>query len=322
MNILLPFLFSVCGIRMAWGAGDGVNAGAYVLSGRQQPVRDTVYPAGLGAGLFAADAKLKLVSSQFNFTEGPAVDKAGNVFFTDQPNDRIWKYGTDGTLSLFMEKTGRSNGLYIDKKGNIISCADEKDELWSISPAKKVTVLVTGYQGRRLNGPNDLWIDPKGGMYLTDPYYQRPYWDRKAPDITGERLYYLPAGKKELVMADSNFARPNGIVGTPDGKFLYVADIKANKTYRYAIAKEGLLQDRQVFAEQGSDGITIDSKGNLYLSGNGVTVYNAGGEKIAHIDVPAKWTANLCFGGKGRTDLFITASESVFIFPMRVKGVE
>lgn len=291
---------------------------------RPAGLSDTTVPSKSGQenGLFSSDAKLRLISAQFSFTEGPAVDKSGNVFFTDQPNDKIWKYGTDGTLSLFMDKAGRSNGLYFDKSGSLLSCADEKDELWSISPDKKVTVLVKEYKGHRLNGPNDLWVDGNGGIYLTDPYYQRSYWDRTTPDINGERLYYLPKGKKELVLADSNLMRPNGIVGTPDGKYLYVADIKGNKTYKYVISKEGSLSNRQLFAEQGSDGITLDSKGDLYLSGNGVTIYNPAGEKIEHIDVPAKWTANLCFGGKNRTDLFITASESVYVFPMLVKGVE
>ena len=285
------------------------------------PVRsDTLVPGS--SKLYAKDAKLQPLSSQFSFTEGPAVDKAGNIFFTDQPNDKIWKYGTDGSLTVFMDKTGRSNGLYFDRKGNLIACADEKDELWSISPDKKITVLVKDFKGHRLNGPNDLWIDPKGGVYFTDPYYQRSYWDRKSSDLNGEKLYYLPTGKKEAGIVDSNLVQPNGIVGTPDGKYLYVADIKDNKTYRYNISRDGSLAARRLFAPQGSDGITLDSKGNLYLSGNGVTIYNPLGEKIDHIDVPAKWTANLCFGGKNRTDLFITASESIYLFPMLVKGVE
>lgn len=281
---------------------------------------DTLVPGS--SKLFAGDAKLQPISSQFSFTEGPAVDKKGNVFFTDQPNDKIWKYGTDGSLSVFMDKTGRSNGLYFDRKGNLLSCADEKDELWSISPDKKITVLVKDFKGHRLNGPNDLWIDAKGGVYFTDPYYQRSYWDRQSSDLNGEKLYYLPNGTREPVIVDSNLVRPNGIVGTPDGKYLYVADIKDNKTYRYDINRDGSLTARRLFIGQGSDGITLDSKGNLYLSGNGVTIYNPAGEKIDHINVPAKWTANLCFGGKNRTDLFITASESIFLFPMLVKGVE
>ena len=140
--------------------------------------------------LIGTKAKLIKVSGQFTFTEGPAVDKKGNIYFTDQPNDKIWKYDINGKLSMFMDKTGRSNGLYFDKNGNIISCADNKDELWRISPDKKVTVLLSNYDGHRLNGPNDLWIDAKGGIYFTDPYYQREYWDRKQPEIDGQKVYY------------------------------------------------------------------------------------------------------------------------------------
>jgi len=118
--------------------------------------------------VIVAGAKLNKVSSQFSFTEGPATDKKGNIYFTDQPNDKIWKYSVDGKLSMFMDKTGRSNGLYFDHKGNLIACADNKDELWSISPDKKVTVLLSNFQGHRFNGPNDLWIDAAGGIYFTD----------------------------------------------------------------------------------------------------------------------------------------------------------
>ena len=74
-------------------------------------------------------------------SEGPAVDRRGNVFFTDQPNDAIWQYDTAGRLSLFMQPAGRANGLYFDRRGNLLACADEHNQLWSISPAKKVTVL-------------------------------------------------------------------------------------------------------------------------------------------------------------------------------------
>ncbi|WP_128545334.1 SMP-30/gluconolactonase/LRE family protein [Larkinella soli] len=270
----------------------------------------------------APGATPRQISSQFKFTEGPAVDKKGNVFFTDQPNDKIWKYDTDGNLSLFMDKTGRSNGLYFDKKGNIISCADEKDELWSISPKKKVTVLLSGFEGHRLNGPNDLWIDPKGGIYFTDPYYQRDYWDRKKPDIEGQKVYYFGKGKKEAVVVDGDLMQPNGIVGTPDGKNLYVADIRANKTYKYDIQPDGSLTNRRLFVEQGSDGMTLDNQGNLYLSGRGVTVYSPGGQKLQVIPVPSRWVGNICFGGKDRDQLFITASESVYTLQMQVKGVE
>jgi len=270
------------------------------------------------------DTALKptLISKQFSFTEGASVDKHGNVFFTDQPNDKIWEYDINGKLSVFLDKAGRSNGMYFDKHGTLLTCADEHDELWLISPKKEIKVLLTNYQGHRLNGPNDVWIDNKDGIYFTDPYYQRPYWDRTTSDMKGQYVFYLPKGKNEPVLVADDLQQPNGIVGTPDGKYLYVADIKANKTYKYAIGKDGLLSDKQLVINHGSDGMTLDEKGNIYLTGNGVTVYNPEGKRIAHIAIPEKWTANLCFAGKSKDILFITASEAVYTIQMKVKGVE
>lgn len=281
-------------------------------SGQQSPTLPVVAPG----------AQLVQLPAKFAFSEGPAVDKKGDIYFTDQPNDKIWRYDTKGQLTLYMDKTGRANGLYFDKQGNLIACADEKDELWSINPVKKVTVLLSSYEGKRLNGPNDLWIDAKGGIYFTDPYYQRAYWDRKQPDIAGQKVYYLPKGKNKPVIVDDKIVKPNGIVGTPDGKYLYVADIEAGKTYRYDIHADGTLQNRQEFAPMGSDGMTLDSEGNLYITGNGVTVFDKKGKKIGNIYVSPNWTGNVCFGGKDRKTLFITASESVYTLQMNVKGVE
>jgi gluconolactonase len=275
-----------------------------------------------GDKVIAAGTVPQMVSNQFKFTEGPAVDKRGNIFFTDQPNNRIWEYDTQGKLSIFLDPAGRANGMYFDKKGNLVACADEQEQLWSISPKGKVTVLVKLYKGKHLNGPNDLWIDNKGGIYITDPYYQRPYWQRQAPEISGEKVYYLPKGKQELIPVADDLLKPNGIVGTPDGQYLYVADIQANKTYKYRINPDGTLSDKQLFTKQGSDGMTLDDRGNVYLCGNGVTVYNPKGEKILHIPIPAKWTGNICFGGKGKSMLFITASEAIYVLPTLVKGVE
>ncbi len=274
--------------------------------------------------ILAPGAKLTLIDSSFSFTEGASTDKAGNVFFTDQPNDNIWKYDIDGKLSLFMHGTKRSNGTYFDAKGNLVSCADEQDELISISPDKKITVLVKDYEGHTLNGPNDVWIDAKGGMYITDPYYQRDYWTRTKPDeaLGGEKLYYLPPHSTQLIKVDNDVKKPNGIVGTPDGKYLYVADMGAWKTYRYDINNDGSLSNKTLFANEASDGMTLDDLGNVYLTGNGVIVYNSKGAKIEHIDVPEKWTGNICFGGKDKTMLFITASKSIYTIQTIVKGIE
>lgn len=282
---------------------------------------DTTEPAKPST-IIALGATIKLIAKTFSFTEGPTANKKGEVFFSDQPNDKIWKYDNNGTLSIFLEKTGRSNGMYFDKKGNLITCADEKNEIWSISPSKKVTVLLTDVEGKRLNGPNDLWIDNKGGIYFTDPYYQRPYWERKAPDIKAQNVYYLPKGSKVAKAVDENLMQPNGIIGTRDGKNLYVADIRGRKTYKYTIASDGTLKDRQLFIEQGSDGMAIDKKGNIYLCGNGVSVYNSEGKKIEQIAVPSRSITNVCFSGKKNDVLFITAVEAVYTLQMQVKGGE
>ncbi len=271
--------------------------------------------------IIAKGATVTKAGGGYSFTEGPAVDPDGNVFFTDQPNDKILKWSNDGTISVFMEGAGRSNGLYFDNDGNLLSCADLNNELWLIDKEKKVTVLVKDFEGKKLNGPNDLWVDPKGGIYFTDPFYKREYWSRTEKEIEKENVYYLSPDKKKLTVAATDFVRPNGIVGSADGKTLYVADINARKTYSFKINDVGMLTDRKLFAEMGSDGMTTDNKGNVYLTGKGVTVFDASGKQIEHINIDEPWTANVCFGGKGQKTLFVTASKSVYTLKMKVKGV-
>ncbi|WP_208292340.1 SMP-30/gluconolactonase/LRE family protein [Sphingobacterium paludis] len=258
--------------------------------------------------------KLIEISAQFSFTEGPTADEQGNIYFTDQPNNSIWKYDTNGLLSLFMQPAGRSNGMFMDKEGFIVSCADEKNELWRIDPVSKaVDVLVTGYQNKLLNGPNDVWVSDRGTMYFTDPFYDRDYWQRDSSELP-QALYMLQQGK--LIQIDAALDKPNGIIGSPDGKHLFVADIGADKTFVYDVNGDGTLSNKRLFCEKGSDGMTVDDRGNVYLTGKGVFIYNKDGQQIHHIDVPAEWTANVCFGGKQHAYLFITASEKIFkIYP-------
>ncbi|WP_234573278.1 SMP-30/gluconolactonase/LRE family protein [Rhodohalobacter sp. 614A] len=272
--------------------------------------------------VIADGAELTLISDQFSFTEGPAADSKGNIYFTDQPNNDIWIYTTEGELNLFMDESGRANGLYFDDNGNLLACADEKSELWSITPYMEVEVLVDGYNGKRLNGPNDLWPDLKGGIYFTDPYYQRDYWERTEKDIEEERVYYLTPDRKNLVIVADDLVQPNGIIGTPDGKTLYVADIGDGKTYSYSINEDGSLSNKTLFTEMGSDGVTLDEQENLYLTGKGVFVFNKNGEQIEHIPVPQNWTANVTFGGEDNQTLFITASTAVYTLKMKVKGIK
>jgi gluconolactonase len=272
--------------------------------------------------LISPGAKPEKISADYLFTEGPAADKDGNIYFTDQPNDRIVKWdAADGKLSDFMKPAGRSNGLCIDAAGHLIACADEKNELWSIDLATKTpTVLVKDFNGKLLNGPNDVWLRPDGGLYFTDPFYKREYWKRGPKEQDGEHVYYLSPDRKTFIRVTTDLKQPNGIIGAPDGKTLYVADIAAKKTYSYAVNPDGTLTDKKLFCELGSDGMTIDDQGNLYLTGKGVTVFDKTGKQIAHIDIKEPWTANVCFGGKDKNILFITASKAVYTLKMDVKG--
>lgn len=261
------------------------------------------------------------LSGEFSFTEGPAADNEGNVYFTDQPNDRIMIWSVKGKLSTFMQPSGRSNGMFFDVKGNLWACADEKNELWCIAPDKKIEVVVSKYDDKLLNGPNDLWIAPDGSIYFTDPFYKRPWWKHTERPQEKQCVYYLSPDHKTLKMIVDDLVQPNGIIGTPDGKTLYIADIGAGKTWSYTIQGNGILTDKKLFCEQGSDGMTIDAEGNIYLTGKGVTIYDKTGKRIGNIPIPEPWTANICFGGKDRKSLFITASKGLYMINTRMKGV-
>jgi gluconolactonase len=271
--------------------------------------------------VIAPGATVEQLAGGFAFTEGPTCDAHGNVCFTDQPNDRIMRWDVEGRLSIFLQPAGRANGMCFDGAGNLIACADEKNALWSIAPDRTITVLRDSYGGKPFNGPNDVWVRPDGALYFTDPFYQRPWWHHDAMPQDGQHVYFLSADRQRLVRVTSDLAKPNGIIATPDGQTLFVSDIEAKKTYRFAIAPDGRLSNKTLVVDQGSDGMTLDTEGHLYLTGDGVMVFDTAGRLIEHIRVPdEKWTANVCFGGRDRRTLYITAGTGLYAIAMRVAG--
>ena len=266
-------------------------------------------------------SRLEKLADGFSFTEGPVADSKGNVYFTDQPNDRIMVWSNNEKLSTFMQPSGHSNGLSFDSEGNLWACADQKNELWCISPDKKIIVIPSKYQQKPLNGPNDLWNSPNGGVYFTDPYYKRIWWDHDTMPQVCQAVYYLEPDHKTIIRVIGDLVQPNGIVGTPDGKTLFVADIGGNKTWKYSIQEDGSLANKKLFCEMGSDGMTIDTRGNIYLTGTGVTIFNCSGAFVGKINVPEKWTANVCFGGIDMKNLFITASKGLYRIRTKIKGM-
>ncbi len=272
-------------------------------------------PASTAETPVAPGATIERLADGFAFTEGPACDKEGHVYFTDIPNNRIHKWSLDGELTTFRENTGGANGLYFDPKGNLLICEGGNRRVTSLSPDGIATVLADSYDGKKLNSPNDLWIDPRGGIYFTDPRYG-PQDDLEQD---GFHVYCLSPERKQLARVLDDLVKPNGIIGTADGKLLYVTDAGDNKTYAYRIQPDGSLRDRKLIAPMGSDGMTLDEKGNIYLTRGAVHVYSPSGEKITTIKVPES-PSNVCFGGEDRSTLFVTARRGFYSIRMNVRG--
>jgi gluconolactonase len=269
-------------------------------------------------GVLAPGARVEKVAGGFSFTEGVASDADGNIFFSDIPASRIHFYGLDGSKKVFLEHSNSANGLHVDKAGHVIACEGVAGgRLVRISPGGKVTALAEGYGGKSFNSPNDLWMRPGGGIYMTDPRYGS---SRDNLPQGGEHVFFIPGNGGKVVRVTDDLVRPNGVTGTEDGSTLYVADQGDGKTYRYTILGDGTLSDKQLFASEGSDGMTLDSQGNVYLTNSAVKVYNPAGRLIETIEVPERPT-NVCFGGKDGKTLYITARTSVYEVAMTVGKV-
>lgn len=277
--------------------------------------------------LIAPGAKVEKLAGDFQFTEGCTTDKDGNVYFVDQPNNRIMKWDvTENKISTFMQPSGYSNGMTFDNKGNLIACADEKNEMWSIDvKTKEKKVILNGQlDGKFFNAPNDVWCHPTTGrIYFTDPYYRRTWWAQSRGERIASEMpqcvYFLEPDTGKVTRIIEDFRQPNGIIGSPDGKQLYVADIGGRKTWVYDIKADGTLENKKSFCDAGSDGMTIDSQGNVYLTSRTVQVFDKTGKKIEDITVP-EGPANVCFGGKDMQTLFITARTGFYAVRMQVKG--
>jgi len=262
--------------------------------------------------VIAPGAQVEKLADGFTWAEGPAEDSVGNIFFTDNRRRKIYRWSPDGKVTTFIENSRGDNGLYFDNNGVLLSCTGGTKELVSISPDGTYTVIVDSHNGTPLNGPNDLWVDSKGGVYFTDPF-----WGRQEGR---DNVYYLSPDRTKLTLVNNDMFNPNGIIGSPDGKWLYVSNYVENKTYVFTINEDGTLSDKRLFAPEGDDGMTVDTDGNIYLTGKAITVYNPDGNKIDTIEVP-ETPANVLFCGKDKQTLFITARTSIYAIRMRTKGL-
>jgi sugar lactone lactonase YvrE len=316
----------------SWSFGDGSTstsqnpahayaaAGSYTVTlstggaGASGSASKTITVTGGGSGAVTAGTAVKIADG-LAFAEGPAADNGGDLYFSDLSANRIYRWTAAAGATVWKENTGGANGLFFDPRGNLLACEGANGRLVSIDPAGNVTVLADQFQGKAFNEPNDLWVDAKGGVYFSDPLYIKSTLSQE-----GEHVYYLTPKRDNLVRVIADMVRPNGLVGTADGKTLYVADHGAGKTYRYSIAPDGSLTDKTLFVAAGADGMTIDSQGNVYLATpGGILVYSSSGTPVETIAVADP--TNACFGGAERQTLFITARTAVYAVPMQVKGL-
>jgi gluconolactonase len=273
--------------------------------------------SAFGEGLVAPGAQPELLHEGFIFTEGPAADAQGNIYFTDIPANRIYLWTTAGELQTFREDTRGTNGLFFDADWNLFACEGGGGRITRIGSDGSITAVVDQHNGAPFNSPNDLWLDEHGGIYFTDPRYG----DESNNPQPGYYVYYLAPGANEAQLIITDMVKPNGIIGTRDGSTLYVADHLGNETYAYTITAPGQLSDKRLMAPQGSDGLTLDEQGNLYLTGGrNITVYNTQGELLQTLEFPMA-PANMTFGGSDRDVLFVTARSGLYSLQMAVKGM-
>jgi gluconolactonase len=267
---------------------------------------------------------IKKVQGDFQFTEGPAWDMQENLYFSDVAGNKIYKMDKNGEISVFLEPSGHANGLMFERKDKLLVCQMDGQLLSINTETKKIAVLTDKYDETRYNAPNDLVVDKTGGIYFTDPLFRAP---QPLPQ-GNEAVYYRSASGKVTRLLD-NLKAPNGIILSPDEKTLYVAPTMQKDMWAYPVTSPGKLGEGKVFCEltqadgkdnSGGDGVSIDSKGNLYITSElGIQVFNPEGKILGIIKFPEQ-PANVTFGGPEMKTLYVTARTSLYSAKMEIAG--
>jgi gluconolactonase len=291
-----------------------------------------------------AVAQTPEVATSLAFTEGPAVDRDGNVYFTELVAQRIMKLSAKGVLSTFREHSNNANGLLIDPQGRLIACegaeSQRTGELRKFKPqitrtdlrTGKMEVLADNYQGKPFVGPNDVTIDSKGRLYFTD--------------LPGGSVYRMDGpGHLARILAAPDVQRPNGIQISPDDKQLYLIEANqaeggARMIRAYDLRPDGTVANMRVhynfYPGRSADGMSIDTQGNLYASAGmnqlrgtsetlankaGVYVISPQGKLLKFIPIPEDFITNNAFGGPDMKTLYVTAGKTLYKVRTEIAGL-
>lgn len=260
------------------------------------------------------DAEFRKLADGFKFTEGPALAPDGKIFFNDIPNERTHVYDPEtGETSVFREPSGRANGLFFTPAEALIACEGGDRELTRTDFEGNVTVLASEFEGKKLNSPNDVVPDGFGGFYFTDPRYGKG--DDRELDV--EAVYYVDR-KGKITQVAADLTKPNGIITSPDGKILYIADPGAEKIFAYDVESPGKIANKREFAPVGSDGMTVDKLGNVYVTWEDVIAFSPEGKEVLRVTPPEKPANCLLVGNT----LYVTARTGFYAVDLEVEGVQ
>ena len=268
--------------------------------------------------IVAPGAELTIIADGFRYTEGPAWNPDDKLYFTDRFSSRILSWTPEDSVKVFRTDPDGANGLIFTPEGELISCESSARRVVAIAPDGTETVIADSYGGKKLNAPNDAWVDAKGGIYFSDHSMR----SKVVLEQERDNIYYITPDRANVLRITDDLEYPNGVIINPAGDRLYVTDSGANETYVYTINADGTVKDKKVFASEGYDGMAMDVLGNVYITPQEayVSVYNPAGERIGEIVTPSR-PANVCFGGKDMRTLFITAGRTVYSIKLQNKGL-
>ncbi len=303
-----------------WGTGghSGDHATRIFPDAMRWLWKDWPLPVKAGAGsqqlreILRPDEGWTLVAEGYKFTEGPAANERGEVYFNDIPSNKAYKIDLDGKVSPWLSNTRQANGQAFGPDRRLYAAA--ANEVLAYDASGKATVIAEGFHG------NDLVVRHDGGIYVTNPV-------RSGAEPS--KVWYInPKGEKTVV--DAGLIFPNGIALSPDQTLLYVADSRSHWVYSYQVRPEGSLAYKQKFFhlhapdtadDSGADGMRVDRQGRLYVATRmGIQVCDQPGRVNAIIPTPNGRIANLCFGGPNFDIIYATCGDRVYRRPVKTQG--
>ncbi len=270
--------------------------------------------------IIAPGTTADILGQGFGFTEGPAADRDGNVYFSDGKNDSIHRWEAGGAVTLFVDDSTDANGMMFNTRGELCACEGAAYRIVAFDVGTKARRVLCGeIDGQHFNEPNDLAIDLHDGFYFSDPNYQH----RGQPTVMKQDVYYCSAAGK-VTRVSTVCHKPNGVLLSADDRTLYVADARGQLIYRYDVEGPGKLTNERRWIENlgaNPDGLTLDEHDNLYICCGkaGLKVFDSRGKPLGTVDVHA---ANCCFGGRDFRTLCIASVDKFLGIPTNVVGLK